>query len=289
MELVRIKEGIYFIKDTTNLPLFEAGSSFYLVDSPIDKDKSRKVKKILEDKKINVENLILTHHHADHTGGAKYIKETLNLKIYSSPLEKTFIENPNLEPIYLSLGGNPPKDFLNKWVMSEKVLIDENVFSIDNEDLKIIDLSGHSIGMIGILVNKVLFSSDSFFSTQILQKYIIPYFHSYYKFLEKMEIIKNLDFDFILPSHGEVYKKNEGIKIIDENIEVLRKIKDDILKIIKNYENIENIIYILNLNIDSYIVATLIKSSILSLLNELRDRGEVQIKIKNGVVFYKKI
>lgn len=288
MEFVKIKEGIYYIKDSTNLPLFEAGS-FYLVDAPIDKDKSKKLKRILEDNKILIKNLILTHHHADHTGGAKYLKDTLNLKTYSSPLERTFIENPHLEPIYLSLGGNPPKDFLNKWVMSEKVLIDENVFSVKNEHLKIINLSGHSIEMIGILINKVLFSSDAFFSPQILQKYIVPYFHSYHNFLEKMEEIKELDFEFILPSHGELYKKSEAIKIINENIDVLRKIKDEILKIIENYENIENIIYILNLNINSYVVANLIKSSILNLLNELKDKGEVQIDIKNGVVFYKKI
>lgn len=289
MELVKIKEGIFYIKDSTNLPLFEAGSSFYLVDAPIDKDKAKKVKRIIEENKFNLKNLILTHHHADHTGGAKYLKESFNLKTFSSNKEKTFIENPILEPIYLSLGGNPSNEFLNKWVMSEGVLIDEEISSLKNENFEIIDLSGHSIGMIGILIDKILFSSDSFFSLEILEKYIVPYFHSYHKFFENMEKIKKLDFDFILPSHGNLYTKNEGLKIIDENIKFLIKIKESVLEIIKNFETLENIIYKLNINTISYVVSTLIKSSILNLLNELKDRGEVEIKIENGVVFYKKI
>lgn len=287
MELVKIKEGIFYIQDSTNLPLFEAGSSFYLVDAPIDKDKAKKVKKIIEGNKFNLKNLILTHHHADHIGGSKYLKESLNLKTFSSLSEKIFIENPILEPIYLSLGGNPSSELLNKWVMSEGVLIDENIFSLKIENFEIIDLSGHSIGMVGILINKVFFSSDSFFSSEILEKYIVPYFHSYHKFLEKMEKIKELDFDFILPSHGNLYKKDDGLNVIDENIKVLNDIKENVIKIIRNFENLENIIYQLNLNINSYVVATLIKSSILNLLNELKDRGEVEIIIKNGVIYYR--
>ncbi|MCX8095160.1 MAG: MBL fold metallo-hydrolase [Caldisericia bacterium] len=289
MELVRIKEGIFFIKDTTNLPLFEAGSSFYLIDAPIDKDKAKKVKRIIEENNFNIKNLILTHHHADHTGGGKYLKEALKLKTFSTSSEKIFIENPILEPIYLNLGGNPPKEFLNKWVLSEGVIIDEDIFSLKNENFKIIDLSGHSIGMIGILIDKILFSSDSFFSKQVLEKYIVPYFHSYYKFIKRMEEIKEIDFDFVIPSHGDLYNKDDSIKIIDENIEILRSIKEKILDIIKDYETIENIIYLLNLNVNSYIVANLIKSSILSLLNEMKDIGEVEIEIKKGVVFFKKI
>lgn len=289
MELVRIKEGIFYIKDSTNLPLFEAGSSFYLVDAPIDKDKAKKVKKLIEENKFNLKNLILTHHHADHTGGGKYLKENLNLKTFSSSLEKIFIENPILESIYLCLGGNPPVEFLNKWVLSEGVAIDEDVSSLKNENFEIIDLSGHSIGMIGILIDKVLFSSDSFFSTQILEKYIVPYFHSYHKFLEKMKKIKELNFDFILPSHGDLYIKDDGIKVIDENIKILEIIRQKILEIIRDYEMIENIIYKLNINVNTYVVSNLIKSSILNLLNELKDRSEVEILIKNGVVFYKKI
>lgn len=288
MELIKIKEGIFYIKDSTNLPLFEAGSFYALFDAPIDKDKSKKVKKIIEENKFNLKFLIFSHHHADHMGGGNFLKNYFNLKTYSSKTEKIFLENPILEPIYLSSGGNPPKDFLNKWVLGEGVLIDELIENLNFNGLEVLELSGHSIGMIGIKLDNILFSADTFFSEEILDKYVVPYFHSYKNFLEKMSFIKNLDFSYIVPSHGELLDKESAIKVIDYNIKRLLDIKELIFKIIKEPKSVDEIIKNLNLNIESFVVAYLIKSSILNLLHEAKDNNEIEIIVKEGVTLFKK-
>ena len=288
MELIKIKEGIFYIKDSTNLPLFEAGSFYALFDAPIDKDKSKKVKKIIEENKFNLKFLIFSHHHADHMGGGNFLKNYFNLKTYSSKTEKIFLENPILEPIYLSSGGNPPKDFLNKWVLGEGVLIDELIENLNFNGLEVLELSGHSIGMIGIKLDNIIFSADTFFSEEILDKYVVPYFHSYKNFLEKMSYIKNLDFSYIVPSHGELLDKESAIKVIDYNIKRLLDIKELIFKIVKEPKSVDEIIKNLNLNIESFVVAYLIKSSILNLLHEAKDNNEIEIIIKEGVTLFKK-
>jgi len=288
LELIKIKEGIFYIKDSTNLPLFEAGSFYALFDAPIDKDKSKKVKKIIEENKFNLKFLIFSHHHADHMGGGNFLKNYFNLKTYSSKTEKIFLENPILEPIYLSSGGNPPKDFLNKWVLGEGVLIDELIENLNFNGLEVLELSGHSIGMIGIKLYNIIFSADTFFSEEILDKYVVPYFHSYKNFLEKMSFIKNLDFSYIVPSHGELLDKESAIKVIDYNIKRLLDIKESIFKIIKEPKSVDEIIKNLNLNIESFVVAYLIKSSILNLLHEAKDNNEIEIIVKEGVTLFKK-
>lgn len=288
MELIRIKEGIYYIKDSTNLPLFEAGSFFILFDSPIDKDKSKKVKKIIEENRFPLKMLIFSHHHADHMGGGNFLKNYFNLKTYSSKFEKIFLENPILEPIYLSSGAKPNKDFLNKWVYGEEVLIDEPIDNLKLNEFEFLDLSGHSIGMIGIKLEDIIFSADTFFSIEILDKYVVPYFYSYNNFLEKMHYIKNLDFSFIVPSHGELMDKEEAIRIIDYNINRLINLKESIYKIIKEPKSIDQIINNLNLNIKSLVVWYLIKSSIISLLHEAIDKQEIETIIKNGVLLFRK-
>jgi len=288
LELIKIKEGIFYIKDSTNLPLFEAGSFYALFDAPIDKDKSKKVKKIIEENKFNLKFLIFSHHHADHMGGGNFLKNYFNLKTYSSKIEKIFLENPILEPIYLSSGGNPPKDFLNKWVLGEGVLIDELIENLNFNGLEVLELSGHSIGMIGIKLDNIIFSADTFFSEEILDKYVVPYFHSYKNFLEKMSYIKNLDFSYIVPSHGELLDKESAIKVIDYNIKRLLDIKESIFKIVKEPKSVDEIIKNLNLNIESFVVAYLIKSSILNLLHEAKDNNEIEIIIKEGVTLFKK-
>jgi len=288
LELIKIKEGIFYIKDSTNLPLFEAGSFYALFDAPIDKDKGKKVKKIIEENKFNLKFLIFSHHHADHMGGGNFLKNYFNLKTYSSKTEKIFLENPILEPIYLSSGGNPPKDFLNKWVLGEGVLIDELIENLNFNGLEVLELSGHSIGMIGIKLDNIIFSADTFFSEEILDKYVVPYFHSYKNFLEKMSYIKNLDFSYIVPSHGELLDKESAIKVIDYNIKRLLDIKESIFKIIKEPKSVDEIIKNLNLNIESFVVAYLIKSSILNLLHEAKDNNEIEIIVKEGVTLFKK-
>lgn len=293
MELFKIKDGLFFIKDSTNLPIIETNNGFIIFDSPIDKDKSKKLKKILDEKGIVPKYLIFSHHHADHTGGGKYLKETLNLITITSKEEKVFIENPYLEPIYLSCGSKPTKLILTKWVIGNGVKIDEvwekekRIF--EGRELEILDLKGHSEGMIGVIVDGVLFSSDLFFSSEILLKYKIPYFFSYDDCIKNLEKIKNLDFEYILPSHGEIYTKEEGLNVINENLVTLNNIKERILKILEVEKNLDQIIEEFNVNVDNLIVSYLIKSSIISLIHYLLDNNLINYTIKRGTVYFRLI
>lgn len=293
MEIKGIKEGIFYIPDTTNIGLFETGDGFVLIDAPIDKDKAKKVIKTLDSNGIKPSYLILTHHHADHTGSARYLKEKLNLRVYASKEERAFIEDPLLESIYLSMGGEPPKEFLTKWIKSKPVKIDdvleEKEVIIGERSINIIALPGHSIGMIGVEVDGVIFSADTFFSTKILKKYIVPYFHNPYKFIESIEKLRNLSFNYILPSHGELYTKDEGLKVMDENIRVVKELGEKILNSLNEKKSLEGIIKSLSLPVDNLVLSFLIQSSILSYLFRFVDGGEVKINVKNGIPEFIKV
>ncbi len=293
MELLKISENILYVKDTTNIPIINLDGSFIIFDSPIDRDKAKKLRKILDEKSIKPDILILSHHHADHTGGAYFLKEYYGLKVMTSSLEKILIENPFIEPIYLSEGANPPKEFLSKWVLSNPVKVDELLSpgskNINGRELEILDLSGHSIGMIGIHVNKIIFSADAFFSLEILEKYGIPYFHDKEGYLEKMNKIKSLDFEYILPSHGSLYSKEEALKIIDENTRVVLDIEEKILKEITGTKRtLEEIIIGLKIEKDDLVVSHLIKSSVQAILFSLMNKETIRTETKSCITYFVK-
>ena len=292
MEIKKICEGLFCIADTTNIPLIETSEGFIIFDAAIDKDKAKKIKRILEEHNIKPKFLILSHHHADHTGGASFLKEYFNLTVLTSELEKPFIENPLLEPIYLSQGANPPKEFLSKWVKSEPVKVDKviqvGLQEIGGKRLEILDLSGHSIGMIGAKVDGIIFSADCFFSDEILKKYIVPYFHDKDKFIETLNYIKALDFSYILPSHGNLYSKVEAISVIDENINVVVEIENRILNAIGSPKNIEEIVASLSLPSEDFVVSSLIKSSVQSVLFSLLNKSVIKTITKNCVTYFAK-
>lgn len=288
MEIQQIDTN-FFISDATNIGIVETNNGFAVIDAGIDRDKGKKIKKIIEEKGIKPKYLILTHHHADHTGGARFLKEYFNLKVISSKVEKVFIENPMLEPIYLSLGANPKKAFLSKWIKAEEVSVDFDESSLEiPTEIQLLSLSGHSIGMLGVKVKNFIYASDSFFSKEILDKYIIPYFHNFDKFLEKLEFLKNLDFDYILPSHGNLLTKMESIDVIDYNIKRLNEIKENLLDILKEPKTVCEILKDLKLPIHDEVVYTLIESSIIALLQSLESQNLIKTEVKESTLLYQK-
>jgi len=292
MEIKKINDELFYIADTTNIPLIKTPEGFIIFDAPIDKDKAKKVKKIIEENEIKPKFLILSHHHADHTGGASYLKEYFNLIVLTSESEKLFIENPMIEPIYLAQGANPPKEFLTKWVKSEPVKVDEVVQQGEQEiggrRIEFLDLSGHSIDMVGVKVDDVIFSADCFFSDEILKKYIIPYFHDKDKFIEKLNYIKAFEFLYILPSHGALYSRNEANSVLEENIKVVNNVEKQILTIIETPKNVEEILTSLNLPLTDFVVSYLIKSSAQSILFSLLNKGDIKTYTKNCITYFAK-
>lgn len=289
MELKKVKENIFYIEDATNIPVI-VGKDFHLiVDAGIDKDKAKKIKKILEESHIKPNYLLLSHHHADHTGGARFLKDYFSLKTISSREEKPFMEFPLLEPIYLCQGSSPQEAFLSKWIKAEEVDIDLITNGISLSGVEFIELSGHSIGMVGIKVDSFVFSADSFFSEEILNKYMIPYFHSFNKFLEKMEFLKSLDYDYILPSHGTLLDKEKALKVIEQNIKVVKNIEEKILEITKEPSTLTQIMEKFNLPVHDIVVYTLIESSIKATLNWLIDNKLIVQEIRSSNVYFKRI
>ncbi len=293
MELRQITERVYFVEDTTNIGLINSGNTAIIFDSPIDRDKAKKVKRIIDSNGFVPSSLLLSHHHADHTGGAKFFKEAYNLRVLADPLEKVFIENPFLEPVYLAQGASPPQAFLTKWVTSNPVYVDgilqEGKLDLDGTELRVLNLSGHSIGMIGIMFDGVVFAADSFFSTEILEKYGIPYFHNMEEYLKKMNYLKALDFEYILPSHGRLLSKANSVDVIEENMKTVESTEQRILEIVsKSPATLENVITMLDTCKDDLVVSALIRSSVSAILFSMERRGLIEVSVRNCVTFYSK-
>jgi len=288
MEIKEIEKGIYVILDSTNIPVIETDKGILLIDAGIDKDKGKKIRRILEEAGVTAKYLLLSHHHADHTGGAQFLKEYFGLSVISGKDEKIFIENPELEPIYLSQGAKPIRQFLNKWVLSNPVEVNYTTSEISFEDVEFLDLSGHSIGMVGVRTRDFVFAGDAFFSKEVIEKYGVPYFYDFEKFRERMQFLKEMEFKYIAPSHGGIYTKEEAIAILDLNIATLNKIEEQIIDLLKEEKSVEEIVEGLQVLPHDIIVYTLIESSIKSILNSLVEREIVTYEVKDGRLKYKR-
>jgi glyoxylase-like metal-dependent hydrolase (beta-lactamase superfamily II) len=204
-----------YIPGANNLGVILTGDGGAItVDTGLDKDTGRMVRRALEEAGLRLRAIISTHHHADHIGGNDYLVRNLpGVAVYAPRLEAPFVENPLLEPIYLALGASPPAALRTKWLMAKGVpvdhLIDGATVEIAGVTLEVVALPGHSLGQIGVAFDGVCFAADGFFGPDVLAKHGVPYAHDVAAQIASLERLAARDERFFLSGHGELTLRDD--------------------------------------------------------------------------------
>lgn len=209
MKLLTLRDTVFYIRGLVNIGVItnDRGDAL-LVDAGLDERVARRVKDVLDQHGLKLKGIIITHAHADHYGGACYLSETIGSRIYSSEFEKGVIDNPILESLSLFGGAYPPAELRRKFFNAPKVTVHSTILpgeaEIEGFPLEVVDLRGHTLGQIGVAVEKVLFCADSIASPGQLQKQgLLKHTSIEYsqKTFQKLEIRKERLF---IPSHGDI-------------------------------------------------------------------------------------
>ena len=165
----------------------------------------------------NIEQIILTHEHYDHTGGVKKIHDLTDgkAKIIAHEFASKKIEKG--ESLFAKmLGGKMPK-----MPVDIKLLGDETL-QLGDEMFRILSTPGHTPGCICLYskISKTLFSGDTVFAHGSFGRYDLPGGNlSHLK--DSLKILNDLDVEHLLPGHESVVKgdANHHISLSLRNIE----------------------------------------------------------------------
>lgn len=287
MELIKVGERTYYIKNNTNIGVYKVNDEeVYLIDTGNDKDAGKKILKIIEEQGWKVKGIINTHSNADHVGGNKVIQERTNCEILNYGIEKCITENPILEPSFL-YGGFPLNELLNK-ALYAKATKSESIEENLPEGLEILKLNGHFFEMIGIKTpDNVYFIADSVFSEETISKYHLFFMYDVKAFLETLEYLKGLE-GFFVPSHSEA--TNNLTQLIELNENKVREILEKIFNLCKEEKTFEQILksvfddYELNMSLNQYF---LVGSTVKSYLSYLANEGRITFEFKDNQMFWK--
>ncbi|HIS53916.1 TPA: MBL fold metallo-hydrolase [Candidatus Galligastranaerophilus gallistercoris] len=140
---------LVYNEDTKNAVLFDCAGSF------------DKITKFIEENKLNLEKIIITHIHFDHVMDcAAFKKKFKNVKILIPSLDKPLFDNLTMQCDLFGVRRVEP------FVADE--FIDENSkIYLDDIEIKTISTPGHSKGSSCYLINDNLISGDTLFYEEI--------------------------------------------------------------------------------------------------------------------------
>lgn len=288
MELVKVGEKTFYIKNATNIGIYKIDNeNVYLIDSGNDKDSGKKILKIIEEQGWKVKGIINTHSNADHIGGNKVIQDRTNCEIYAYNVEKSFTEYPILEPSFL-YGGYPFRELKNKFLFAKE----SKTININNnlpKGLEYFELKGHFFDMIGIKTSdNVVFLADSLFSKETITKYHLFFIYDVKEYFNTLEKIKEIDAKLFIPSHCEATCDINDLVELNQN--KIQEIIDKILKVCENDSTFEEILkyifdeYNLTMNANQYV---LVGSTIRSYLSYLCDENKLIYEFKDNKMLWK--
>ena len=290
MELLKVGEKTYYIKNPTNIGIYKIDDeNIYLIDTGNDKDAGKKILKIIDEQGWNIKGIITTHSNADHIGGNKIIQDRTNCIILANKIEKSFTEFPILESSFL-YGGYPFKDIRNKFLLAKE----SQVTSINNNlpaGLEYFSLKGHFFDMIGIKTSDdVYFLADSLFSEETITKYHLFFIYDIKEYLNTLDYLSSLAGKLYIPSHCEA--SADISHLIELNRNKIQEISTKIYNICAKEMTFEEILkyifdeYNLVINPNQYV---LVGSTIKSYLSYLYDENKLSYEFKDNKMLWKQV
>jgi len=245
MNLLTLRENVFYIKGFVNIGVItNSEGEAILIDAGHDENMARRLKSVLDEKGLTIKGIIITHAHADHYGGACYLSGNSGARIYSGEIEKGVIDNPILESLSMFGGAYPPAELRRKYFNAPRVQVQGTVVpgetEIEGFPLEIVDLSGHTIGQIGVAVGKVLFCADSIAASDQLQKQGILKNANIEQSLQTYERLKSRKELVFVPSHGSVYSDIQSL--VDENQALMSSILTIVLRLAHNPIGLEELL-----------------------------------------------
>jgi glyoxylase-like metal-dependent hydrolase (beta-lactamase superfamily II) len=241
-----ITERVGYFSGSVNIGVVRGESGVILIDSGLDTQTAKKIKKGLDAMAQPLHAIVQTHAHADHFGGNAFLLSCWpEALVYAPPLEEAVIRYPLLEPIYLGIGAQPLPELCNKFLLAEASRVDrllptEGEVEIDGVTFTILPLPGHSWQQVGLVCDEICFAADSYFGEETLAKHKLPFLVDAHETLLSLGKLLETNYRGYLPGHGPYTTAVEPI--LTRNIHCHRSLLVMIESLLEEERTLEQIL-----------------------------------------------
>jgi glyoxylase-like metal-dependent hydrolase (beta-lactamase superfamily II) len=289
MERVTLAPGIFHLQSGSNIGLVVRQGKALLIDAGLDDDAGRRALRAVEETGATLEGVFVTHAHADHFGGARFLQKRLGVPVYAPKLEAAMMENPIIEPLYLFGGAAPIKELRSKFTLAEPCAVRRTVeagtLQIGPFQLDVVPLPGHSLNQVGVGIGDgvergVLFCTDAVFPRQTIKKHKVLFCVDLDSTLDTIGELPARPYGCFAPGHGRTYARGEEItEICRANRERLEEIREVVHGALEEPQEtstlVQQVARHFRLKIARPTAYYLTRTTVLSALSSLEAAGEV--------------
>ncbi|MEZ6143104.1 MAG: MBL fold metallo-hydrolase [Zavarzinella sp.] len=201
-----------------NVYLVESAGEYFLIDIGFE-DSVDEIVELIREMDFSLakcKGIIATHADSDHIQGLAKAKEKLKTPVLTHPLSQIPIEAGDALATYASI----PAQGIDIPMPACKIdtLINEgDVLTVGDLQLQVWHTPGHTPGQLALKMKNLLFSGDNIYKDSCVGVIDAHHGSNLPDFVKSLKRILNDDSEFLLPSHGPVFKRDQTIiqKAID--------------------------------------------------------------------------
>jgi hydroxyacylglutathione hydrolase len=201
-----------------NVYLIDGGCEFLLIDVGYE-DTVDEIVELIRQMDFNLSTckmIIATHADADHIQGLRRARELLRAKVAAHPMSIAPIETGDEILTYATIKAQDIAIPMPTCKVDEE-LNEGNTITVGSQSLKVWHTPGHTTGQLSFRMGNLLFCGDNIYKDSCVGVIDAHHGSNIPDFIESLRRILRDDSEFLLPSHGPVFRRDNRIiqKAID--------------------------------------------------------------------------
>lgn len=195
-----------------NVYLVDGGDSFILIDIGYE-DTVDEIIDLIREMDFSLAKcagIIATHADADHAQGLARAKARLKVPVLAHGDSARLLESGDRVATFASIEAQDI-DLEMPPVKVDRLIGEGEVLEVGDKKIEVWHTPGHAVGQLAFRMGKLLFSGDNIYKDGCVGAIDAHHGSDIEKFIGSLERISTSDAEFLLPSHGPAFRKDNAV------------------------------------------------------------------------------